>query len=99
MSDLQMSLAERLLIPAALTSLFAFMSGGAMVGFGATNQGMKIVLRCAIVFVAGTAYSIMWQDKLANILGWDDTWIAAIVLSALISIWLGRRWFARSSNS
>ena len=98
MPDLDMSLGERLLYPAGLTIFFALMSGGAIVGLGGDTPGMKIVLRCAIVFIAGVTYAIMWQDKLANIFGWDDAWIAAIALAALASIWLGRRWFAKLST-
>ncbi len=93
-----MSLGERLIGPALLTILFALMSGGFMVGVGGATQRMKIVLRCAIFFVAGTVYSIAWQDKLANIFGWDNAWILAIILSGLGSIWLARMWFKKRSN-
>ena len=98
MPDLDMSLEERLLYPTGLTILFALMSGGAIVGLGGDTPGMMIVMRCAIVFVAGVTYAIAWQDKLANIFGWDEAWIAAIVLAALFSIRLGRRWFAKLSD-
>jgi hypothetical protein len=59
---------------------------------------MKLVLCCSILFIAGTLYSVAFVDKLANVFGWDDAWIASSVLSAVGSIWLGRRWFAKQSE-
>jgi hypothetical protein len=86
-----MSLGERLIIPAALTILFALMSGGVMVGVGGATHRMKIVWSCAIVFVGGMTYSMFWHDKLASLFGWEDVWMATTAAIGVGSVWLGRR--------
>jgi hypothetical protein len=99
MKDLHMSLGKRVIVPGVVTLLVAVMSGGVMLGVGGSTRRMKIVHRCAIIFFVGMAYSIMGQDKLANIFRWDETWIATSILSALGSIWVGRRLFASAGGS
>jgi hypothetical protein len=71
------------------------MSGGFMVSVGGATQRMKGILRCAILFIAATVYSMAWSDKLANIFKWDDTWIAVSALAGIGSVLMGRRWLVK----
>jgi hypothetical protein len=93
-----MSLGERLIIPAVLTILFALLSLGAMFGTGGDARRMKIVLRCAIVFVVGMTYSMAWHDVLARVFRWEQAWIATTILSGVVGVLLGRRWFAKGAG-
>jgi hypothetical protein len=65
-----------------------------MVAAGGATQRMKIVLRCAVVFIAGMVYSMAWHDALTRIFGWEGTWVVVTVFFGIGSVWLGRRWFA-----
>jgi hypothetical protein len=91
---MSLSLGERVIVPAALTSLFALLSGGFMVGVGGATSRMTIVFRCAVLFMGGLTYSMAWQDKLAETLGWDDAWIAVAVAFAVGCVLLCRRLLA-----
>lgn len=96
MDDL--SLLERLLVPALITGIFALLSGGFMVVAGGATQRMKIVLLGAVLFVGGMGYSMAWHDKLAALFGWDSAWIALSVVVAIACIYLCRRLLARRSD-
>ena len=91
---MSLSVGERLIVPAALTLLFGLLSGGFMVGAGGATARMRIVFRCAVLFVGGMLYSILWQDKLASLIGWDDAWIAVVVAFAVGCVVLCRRLLA-----
>jgi hypothetical protein len=83
-------------MPALLTLIFAVLSGGFMVGVGGDTRRMRIILSCAIFFIAGIGYSMAWSDKLAVLFfGWQGAWIVVSFLFAIGSIFLGRRWFAK----
>jgi hypothetical protein len=96
---MNISLGERLIIPAAVTLLVALLSGGAMFSVGGATQRMKTVLRCMLLFTAGTLYCMAWHDVLATIFGWEDAWIVIVVGIAIGSTLLCRRLLAKRSNS
>ena len=73
--------------------------GERMFGVGGATQRPKIVLHCALPFVAGALYSRAWHDVLARIFGWDDAWIATTIGVGIGSVLVGRRWFAKRSDS
>jgi hypothetical protein len=89
---MSLSIAERLMVPAAATGLFALMSWGFMMATQGATSRMRAVCTASIVFMAGFGYTVMWQDKLASISGWPDTWIAVVAIFAIACVFLCRRW-------
>ncbi len=93
---MSLSVGERLIVPAALTGLFALLSGGFMAGVGGATTRMRSVFLCSVLFVASMLYSIMWQDKIALLLfGWDEAWIATCLVAAVGCVLLCRKLLAR----
>ena len=95
---MSLSIGERILVPGIGVALFALMSRGFMGVVGGSTRRMKTVLLCAILFMAVFAYSVFWQDKLAEIFGWKDTWKAVVSVSAVGAIYLCRTLLARNAR-
>src|SRR4051794_24297314 len=95
---MDISLGERIVVPAVLAAIFALLSGGAMLTSGGATSRMKIVLRCSLLFVTGTLYCIAWHDKLASLLGWKDAWVGMAAVFAVGSVYVGGDSYVNSPN-
>jgi hypothetical protein len=95
---MNVSLGERLFVPAALAALFSLMSRGFMGVVGGSTRRMRTVWLCSVAFITGSLYCIAWQDKLASLIGWKDAWIGASILLAMGSAYLCRTLLIRAAK-
>ena len=91
------SLGERLIIPAALATLFSLMSRGFMGIAGGSTRRMRTAWICSAGFITGTLYCIAWQDKLASAFGSKDACVFVVVLLAILAVFVCRMLLRRQS--
>ncbi len=94
---MSLSLQERLFVPAFLTAIVALLSFGFMFMVGGATRRTRVVGLCAMVFTAGTMYSMAWHEQLTALFGWQQAWMGASVLVAIGSIYLCRRLLLKQS--
>lgn len=95
---MSLSIGERILVPAIGVALFAAMSRGFMGVVGGSTRRMKTFLLCVIIFMTCFAYSVFWQDKIAELFGWKETWKVIVVACAVGCVFLCRFLLLRQAN-
>jgi drug/metabolite transporter (DMT)-like permease len=95
---MSLSIGERILVPGLGVALFAAMSWGFTGVVGGSTRRMKTVLLCTVLFMTVFGYSVFWQDKLAEIFGWNDVWKAVVGVCAVGAIYLCRILLARQAR-
>ena len=94
---MNLSLEERLLVPALLAAIVAALSFGFMFTVGGATRRMRVASLCVLLFITGTMYCMFWREQLTSISGWNHAWIAGSVLVAIGSICLWRSLAPKSS--
>jgi len=89
--QMSISLGERLIVPALLGGIYAFLSGGSMLAEKGATLRMRIIWRYSFVFILGTIYCMAWHDVMASVLRWHGAWFVATGLLASMCIVLSRR--------